>query len=310
MKKLLVYTVPKILEILYIYHLRFIIYWSMHLDALTINSPYGRFAGRFLLEKGDLEIETIFEKWILKMLEKQGSETAENGFKQTFQESCFVEAMGTFFSITEEQGFKPFLCFGSLLGYVREGKFISWDRDLDICFLLEDTDIPFLKKTLVASGFKIILDNSKDVPYKMKCQLSEKHPPIDMAFFKKEGEKLLTYASYTGTYLVRYRTPFVLEKKEYYGVKINIPQNPEVFLTENYGDWETPKCLYHYILDSKLTDFTLPAVRVVAKEYFLQCLIKKDRVKALHYLKMFNKKIQYDPFWQKVTTYYEKNNLY
>ncbi len=304
-------VIKKIFSILYTLNLGFLIRWTMYLDFNTLQTPYFRQAATFLHNKGERNMETFIEKHIETLITRKNIKDNKQEYnKPGIQESLFAESMRIFFKVTNDAGFRPFLAFGSLLGFVREGRFIEWDKDLDICFLYQETDVARLEKLLKDTGFKLIVNCGKKIPFKIKCRLNRKHPPIDIAFFVKEADKLLTYGRVADSYVVRHRTPFSLVEKEYYGVKIRIPQNPEVFLTENYGDWQTPRRIHHWILDSKLTDFNLPHVQFLAKEYFLNCLNKNDTLRIEHYLNLFSERLGNDTFWKKINTEYGKSRLH
>jgi len=300
-----------IFNLLYAFRLGFLVRWSMYLDFHTLRTPFFMHAASFLYEKGEAGTEFFVEKCIETILERKNtSDSIEKDPEKDVEELLFVESMRIFFNITNNAGFRPFLAFGSLLGFVREKKFITWDKDLDICFLLPETDVKKLEKLLSESGFKILISCADKIPYIMKCRLSGDHPVIDIAFFIKKGDKLLTYGAFSRGSVVRYRTPFSLQEAEYYGVKIRIPENPEIFLTENYGDWRSPRRIHHWVLDSRLTDYSLPHIQFLAKEYFLHCLIKNDTARIRHYLNLFSKTQINDPFWKKINTAYGTSNLH
>jgi len=216
---------------------------------------------------------------------------------QGASEDELKESMRKFFEATDAAGFKPFIAFGTLLGYAREKKFIPWDRDLDIGLFYDDTDIEALVRTLRKAGFIITEYTGKEFPCKIKCRLKA-HPPVDIVFFKKEGEKLLTFGRLgNGSSIIRERSPFELTNATFYDVAVRIPEHPETFLTENYGDWKTPRNIYNYILDSKLTDYNSPGVRYLARTIFLRHLRENNRKAITYYLNLFIEKQPEDPIW-------------
>jgi hypothetical protein len=293
--------VKRTLSILYSANLSFIIRWAMYLDYWTLRTPFFRQAAIFLYKKGRKDIEYFIENCIEETIgRKNAKDPDQRNNYPGYDESLFVDSMSAFFDCTNHAGFKPFLAFGSLLGLVREGRFIKWDKDIDICFFLDETDVSKLEKLLSDSGFKILVSSGNQIPYTIRCQFADNHPHIDIVFFAKDGDRLMTYGRFEDTYLVRYRTLFSLKETEYYGVKVRIPENPEIFLTENYGDWRFPKKIHHWILDSKLTNYELPEVQFFAKEYFLNCLLKNDTDRVTHYMDLFSQKCESDPFWKKV----------
>jgi hypothetical protein len=284
----------------------------MHLDSRTVKTPYFRKAAVFLLENGERDMRIFLEDCIEQEFKVINALPRDTTFREKkIGEPYFVSSMEKFFSATKPMGFRPFLAFGSLLGYVREGKFIDWDRDLDICFLYKETDVVRLEKALRNAGFRILESDVQGPPYKMKCQWKEEgHLVIDIAFFLDDGHNLITYARTNGQHIARRRTFFSLSEVEYYGISIFVPTQAEVFLTENYGDWRKPKVTHHYIFDSQLTDFSGERIKHLALDYFLICLLKKEWAKVEHYLVLFTEKFNTDPFWLHLNRRYGKSNIH
>jgi len=227
--------------------------------------------------------------------------TSEQQHPSSVPEQELIESMAYFFEVVNAAGFRPFITFGTLLGYVRDKRFIPWDRDLDIGLFYDETDVEKLVQLLNDSRFNVTEYTGTEFSCKIKCRLPG-GPSIDIAFFKQERDKLLTFGRLgNGDTVIRKRTPFQLADAVYYDVPIRIPENPEVFLTENYGDWQTPKKAYHQILDSQLTDYdSIPGIRYMAMAILLLHLQNKDKQAVAHYLDLFIKKLPEDPFW--VTT--------
>ena len=134
----------------------------------------------------------------------------------------------------------PFvIIFGGLLGLVREGNFIEWDKDLDIaCF----------NDTSRCDHWKL-KDIKNDLRKKGFCVVSNDQFFLHYDFFIRDGERIEIFwfdridSEWILEDRVRYPSHYFdkLEEIEFLGTKFKIPSNTEEFLTLTYGaDWRTP----------------------------------------------------------------------
>ncbi len=156
--------------------------------------------------------------------------------------------------VCEAAGVKPFLVFGTLLGYVRENNFISHDHDIDLGLL----DVDFQKKILIKEllmkkGYRQRLDN----PY----EFSLIHPEYPFTFidfwrvFDKDNRTVIGMLSEDGknTLFSYYFPPDSMsqfQEVNFHNNRVRIPVEPAIFLKACYGEWQVPQKNYHYIFDS------------------------------------------------------------
>ena len=94
--------------------------------------------------------------------------------------------------ILETHDVKYFLDFGTLLGLYRDRKLIKDDFDLDISFLMSDTDPSMISKIFIDSGYK----KTREFIFKkivFTQQFKKKGIKIDIHYYLSDGELLKTY---------------------------------------------------------------------------------------------------------------------
>jgi len=150
----------------------------------------------------------------------------------------------------EENDISYFLTFGTLLGAVREHKFIPWDEDIDIGIMLDD-----LPKALKLSqvfqkegfGWNVGADGEGYVGKinVFVSLLNDLH--VDVSVYRNIHEgcgKIFTRGVFWPGCYTRFENtlPANLKRIEFEGKQYSCPNNPEELLKNFYGDdWETPK---------------------------------------------------------------------
>lgn len=135
-----------------------------------------------------------------------------------------------------------FLVSGTLLGCIREGQLLGHDKDVDVG-IWEDISLSHLLNTLRASGlFYIQVSRAPEL-------VRVKHVngiAIDIFYHYREAG---TY--WHGGVKVRWHnTPFELTTHNFLGEDYLIPNDSDKYLTENYGDWRTPKRQFDSVYDT------------------------------------------------------------
>jgi hypothetical protein len=152
-----------------------------------------------------------------------------------------------------EAGVTPFLCFGTLLGAVREGGFIGHDGDIDLGVFIDQADATRLRQVFRRSGELRLALSSLLTPLGSVVKLRHRSGvSIDLVLFERRAEAFITRVVFQDHVLERRRRPFQLIPMVFAGVEVWVPDPPEAFLDENYGDWRTPKPDYHFVLSSRM----------------------------------------------------------
>jgi len=250
----------------------------------------------------------IMESNILKLIaviQKNGKAPSLSLYDSFFAEKPYytkeekLSGLDSTLKVVSQVADRPFLCFGTLLGLVREKDFITHDMDIDIGLMAPEVSCPELKNLLKAEGFQILLYEGPTWP----CRIYGRTPigiPFDLVFFQPDEDKFLTYTRYLNHLLIRRRTQFKLEQVDFLRRRVWIPSPPEIFLDENYGNWRQPSKYHNYILTSQLTDFSMPIVKYTARKQFFRLCTKGHIKKAKALLDLVTNLYPEDPFWKQV----------
>ncbi|WP_146086851.1 tetratricopeptide repeat protein [Citrobacter braakii] len=135
-----------------------------------------------------------------------------------------------------------FLISGTLLGCIRENNILKHDKDIDVG-VWEDVDLLKIKQILSMSGvFTISAMRSEHV-------LRVKHVngvAIDIFKHYRESDNYW----HGGVKLIWNNTPFKLVNKKFLGTDFYVPENYDLYLTENYGDWKSEKKGFDSAMDT------------------------------------------------------------
>ncbi len=147
--------------------------------------------------------------------------------------------------LAAEVGLRPFLLWGSLLGCIRDGGFITGDLDIDLGVLEGDAPrLPALRESMVHRGYGVRIDNA--------TKLSMVHPDhprlyidIDVVRRFRDGWAI-TNADADPARLFRYRFDhdvFARLRPARFvdDIEVALPGQPERFLEATYGDWTVPE---------------------------------------------------------------------
>jgi len=151
---------------------------------------------------------------------------------------------------------KYWLIMGLLLGCVRDGAPIKWDRDADFGFL--ESDLPdFLKAAdvLRANGFDLRprqLNNDGGVT---KWAFKYQGVKYEFFMFLERGDRLrwIYHSRKLHLELVNELPRHELDEIELYGRRWLKPANADEYLTTLYGNWRTPDPNYRYWRDCQAT---------------------------------------------------------
>lgn len=139
-----------------------------------------------------------------------------------------------------------FLISGTLLGCVRENAMLGHDQDIDVG-ISANIDQQLLINALRHAGYFHLL------PQRYNGCLRVRHIngiAIDIFVHYLEAERVW----HGGSKVRWHNTPFKLQQVKFVGEQYWIPDQPERYLEENYGDWQTPRKSFDSTLDTPNAD--------------------------------------------------------
>lgn len=206
--------------------------------------PFGKMRRR--LDQADYSsIGQIFnERWLNARNHEFGQHGASNTFRYWTEEEklVFLQDIKSLTDALTEQGIDSIICYGSLLGPVRDGDFIPHDDDADIvCFHYPDEIssrefIENLSRIGSSVGMKILKVHKKNVFIRF---LTPNDKSIDFFLCEVDTDNCnLHPAKHKPT---SKETIFPIATRQIKGIDLPFPNDSETLLRNIYGaEWETP----------------------------------------------------------------------
>jgi hypothetical protein len=150
-----------------------------------------------------------------------------------------------------EVGLKPFISYGTLLGYCRDRNFyVDSEHDLDLGLLADDAfgeeTASSLERAVERRGYKIsrsgtFVDKNMGWVIRKRGHTLE----LDIHLFYREGDRVLDREEiYNCKWCTSFSAGIFEELQEIRfleKVKVWVPGKPELFLEEHYGNWKEPE---------------------------------------------------------------------
>lgn len=189
--------------------------------------------------------------------------------KNLFCKSDALAALQDVISLFEAADMRFYIISGTLLGAVREKDFLSHDYDIDIGVHYEELDAKKLYDTAQKTGKFVVTAKNDLVKYTKQsdtgiteyqrldkpiliklCHHTGLH--IDVFTHIKEGE-----VRWHGSPIHRWdNKDFELAPYQLAGIGVLGPKDYDTYLTENYGDWRTPRTNFNSSIDTPNMEFS------------------------------------------------------
>lgn len=135
-----------------------------------------------------------------------------------------------------------FLVSGTLLGCIRENRLLTNDKDIDVG--VWDNVLEFKIVEIITSSGQFVMRKSRS---KQIIRLRHANGiSIDIFYHFREKDDYW----HGGVKMIWHNSPFELVKRDFLGDKFLVPKDHDKYLTENYGDWRTPKTAFDAVFDT------------------------------------------------------------
>lgn len=200
-------------------------------------------------------------------------------------------------------GIRPFLIFGTLLGAVRDGRFIARDSDIDLG-VLGEAQLVGLHAALRRAGLPAgRVRRFAGRPSELKIV----HPSgvkIDFKAFTPEPDRATSWIAHSGeiVYRKRYPRPLRPVPMRFLDLEVLVPENPEAFLEWQYGPgWRTPDPGYHMMTTGPVHGPAHAAfMRAAAPKAILRRLRSGRGPKVLGMVRNMAAAFPDDPLWPRL----------
>ena len=216
--------------------------------------------------------------------------------KNLFNSTQCLESMNEIIDILANINIKAFPVGGSLLGLVRDGKFMDFDKDADIGIFVNNYDDIFKIVSTICQVPKFIapgmVNNPKEAHlWNVGIEDTERSSAVDLFFYYKQSTHIEN-GIYTGCGMLKWSfTPFELVEQTLAGKKYWTPDNTSQYLTDLYGNWKIPVKIWDSLVDCpNLMESSQSIIIYYGLTRFYESLSKNKIEKSLNYYKKLTEK--------------------
>jgi hypothetical protein len=193
--------------------------------------------------------------------------------------------------VLNSENIKIFLVSGTLLGYARENSILSHDKDVDVGMFFHNKIDKCIELIKLSNLFHLKVNHhgSGNI-YNISLIHKSTNISIDIFVYHFENHQLITGVQHSFGYLQKFSfTPFDLILVNFLDNLIHIPNNYELNLEENFGNWKTPDKHYISHLESPST-FEKGGVvyMIVLRLELMKSIIENNQIKIKKIISLSN----------------------
>ena len=180
----------------------------------------------------------------------QGS--AESGHTSPFDVLAAEDTLVAVNRLLRAKGLKPFLMSGTLLGHARHGGLLPHDKDVDLGLIGWEHQFTVAEALLEAGYFRLDLAQlSGHNRFLMSANDLRNGMAVDFFLFHDKGDHFLHGIDFDMGFTQNFRfSKFGLQEVDFLDERFYVPDDIDLNLTENYGDWRTPATSYVVTVES------------------------------------------------------------
>ncbi len=216
-----------------------------------------------MIKKYELKANELLS--IVSHFRNGGGNNKKEERKGDFSLTHAREVLKDFITLFPRDNWRWYVVAGTFLGAHREGNFLAHDYDIDLGFNDGELDSAAMLRMLSQhSVFKL-----KKIDYQIEIVKEDngcyalKLSPAMFKIIHKNGLNIDIFIHYRkGGFLWRgsiihrwFNTAYDLADYNLAGFDVSGPGNPELYLSESYGDWETP--ISHFDCSSDSSNLTV-----------------------------------------------------
>lgn len=238
------------------------------------------YLGRALMDAGEVTAATAVLARALVSLVRGEAPTGTAGPAPAKRHpvALYPEAVRVVSERLAANGIEAFLVGGTLLGLVRDGGFLPFDKDVDFGVDAAVTPADLLAAFADDRDFAPSYGTDADAVltgFRFKGEVA-----IDFFRFFRQGEHVWCGLARGGHLMKWLHRPFTLAETRLDGATVRIPADAETFLAECYGDgWRKPDPYFGLFASPNIEGGFPPLSRCIAYRAMLRAAIAGDRAR-------------------------------